>query len=262
VTAPQRTKPTPGAGIAGGQPIERSLSVPLADYYHDRLLAHLDESYLGQRMRKFPEDLHSYETILWEQSLDAVLELGTGHGASALWFRDRLATLARYRSCAAPRVVSVDRNLEVARAVLAELDPDYAGSITLLESDVRDPGLVERVTAALPAGARVLVVEDSAHMYDTTMAALTHFAHLVPPGGYFVVEDGHRDFPELFAEEIPSRVNGALVAVADWLRSAAGREFAVRRDAERYLVTTNPCGWLQRATGLTDRQTDPAPRAS
>ena len=83
-------------------------------------------------------------------------------------------------------------------------------------------------------------------MYDTSMAALTHFADLVPSGGYFVVEDGHRDFPELFPEEIPSRVNGALVAVEAFLRSEAGRAFVVRRDAERYVVTTNPRGWLQR----------------
>lgn len=245
----------PATGQAGRTPatgdrhIETSLSMTLLEYYLDRIRTHMDETYLGLRMRKFPEDLHAYERILWEQSLDTVLELGTGHGGSALWFRDRLATLARYRDCGPIRVVSVDRDVEVARSLLAGADPDFGDTITLVESDIRDPALVDAVTGALPDGARVLVVEDSAHMYDTTLAALTNFAHLVPVGGFFVVEDGHRDYPGMLPAEIPSRVNGALVAVDEWLRSEPGRQFAIRRDAEHYVVTTNPRGWLQRVAG-------------
>lgn len=240
-----RTPDTPPTG----RHIETSLSTTLNDYYLDRVLTHMDETYLGLRMRKFPEDLHVYEQILWTQSLDAVLELGTGHGGSALWFRDRLAAFARYRKCGAPLVVSVDRDIETARSHLRGLDPGYGDTIKLVESDVRDPALVDIVTAALPDSARVLVIEDSAHMYDTTMAALTNFAHLVPADGFFVVEDGHRDYPGMLPVEILSRVNGALVAVDEWLQSEPGRSFVIRRDAEKYVVTTNPRGWLQRVAG-------------
>lgn len=234
------------ASPPGERHIETSLSMSLHDYYLDRIRTHMDETYLGLRMRKFPEDLHAYEQILWARSLDVVLELGAGHGGSALWFRDRLATLARYRDCAAPLVVSVDRDVEVARSLLRQRDPGFGDTIMLVESDIRDPALVDVVAAAIPAGARVLVVEDSAHMYDTTMAALTHFAHLVPAEGFFVVEDGHRDYPGMLPIEVPSRVNGALVAVDEWLRSEPGRSFSIQRDVEKYLVTTNPRGWLQR----------------
>lgn len=230
----------------GDRRIETSLSMMLHEYYLERIRAHMDETYLGLRMRKFPEDLHAYEQILWTQSLDVVLELGTGHGGSALWFRDRLAALARYRDCAAPLVVSVDKDVEVARSQLRQRDPNFGDTIMLVESDIRDPALVGVVVDAIPDKARVLVVEDCAHMYDTTMAALTHFAQLVPINGFFVVEDGHRDYPGMLPAEIPSRVNGALVAVDEWLQSERGRNFVVRRDMEKYVVTTNPRGWLQR----------------
>jgi cephalosporin hydroxylase len=220
----------------------------LRDYYQDRIRVHMDETYVGIRMRKFPEDLLAYEHILWEQSIEVVVELGTGHGGSALWFRDRLETFSRYRSSGAPLVVSVDRDLEVARTLLPQVDPDYAETITLIASDIRDPALVDAVTKVIPAGARVFVVEDSAHMYDTTLAALTGFAHLVPVNGYFVVEDGHRDYPGMLPPDMPSKVNGALVAVDEWLKSAPGKDFAIQRDLEKYLVTTNPRGWLQRQT--------------
>jgi cephalosporin hydroxylase len=226
--------------------IETSLSMPLQEYYVDRIRTHMDETYAGIRMRKFPEDLYAYERILWEQSVEVVLELGTGHGGSALWFRDRLETLARYRSSGPPLVVSVDRDLDVPREMLASVDPDHDETIKLIAADIRDPALADVVAEVIPDGARVLVVEDSAHMYDTTMAALTHFAHLVSPNGYFVVEDGHRDYPGMLPLDMPSKVNGALVAVDEWLASERGRDFAIQRDREKYLVTTNPRGWLQR----------------
>lgn len=142
--------------------------------------------------------------------------------------------------------MSVDRSVAAARSLLGEIDPDYGDTITLVESDIRDPALGDLVARALPDGARVLVVEDSAHKYDTTLAALTKFAHLVPLNGFFVVEDGHRDYPGMLPVEVTSRANGALAAMDEWLGSAPGRNFTVRRDVEKYLVTSNPRGWLQR----------------
>ena len=41
------------------------------------------------------------------------------------------------------------------------------------------------------------VVEDSAHTYETTLAALGSFARFVPQGGFFVVEDGCVDIEEM-----------------------------------------------------------------
>ena len=51
-----------------------------------------------------------------------------------------------------------------------------------------DPSLPAEVERLLPDDARCLVIEDSAHTYATTRAALDAFAHLVPAGGFFVVE--------------------------------------------------------------------------
>jgi cephalosporin hydroxylase len=226
--------------------IEHRLDDRLGDYYVERIRTHMDESYVGIPMRKFPEDLQTFERILWEGEVDVVLEVGTGHGGSALWFRDRLRVFAAYRGSGTPLVVTIDRNLERARQALPRVDARYHDEIKLIEGDIRDERLVDEVGAHIPPGARVLVVEDSAHMYDTTMAALRRFANVVPPNGFFVVEDGHRDYPGMLPDDMPSKVNGALVAVDEWLRSPDGSRFVVRRDLEKYVVTSNPRGWLQR----------------
>jgi cephalosporin hydroxylase len=91
---------------------------------------------------------------------------------------------------------------------------------------------------------RRFVIEDSAHVYATTRAALDEFAALVPVGGFMVVEDGCVDVEELrISEDWP---RGVLPALDDWLASAPGRDFQVRRDLELYGVSCHPRGFLQR----------------
>jgi cephalosporin hydroxylase len=89
------------------------------------------------------------------------------------------------------------------------------------------------------------VIEDSAHEYETTLAALTGFSDLVPPGGFFVVEDGCVDVEELRLS--PDWPRGVLPALHDWLQTSAGQQFTVRRDLELYGVSCHPEGFLQRA---------------
>lgn len=221
-----------------------SLQESCLSYVRDRLRQVMFESYAGVPLGKFPEDLRMYEHLLWASRTNVVLEIGTNQGGSALWFRDRLATMARYGQIAAGRVISIDLDVEPARRRLESL-PDH--DITLVAGDVLDPGLPARVRRLLPPGARCLVVDDSAHTYETTRAALEGFAPLVAPGGYFVVEDGCVDVEEL--RMAPSWPRGVLPALQDWLATPAASQFVQRPDLERYGVSCHPGGFLQRIRG-------------
>jgi cephalosporin hydroxylase len=229
-----------------GEPIERRLAEPLREYWLDRARMHFSDTYMGVPLSKFPEDLRVYEHLIWRDRPNVVVEVGTQFGGSALWFRDRLLTLARYAAIGSPRVVSIDVDLDEARQRLALADPDYAGTITLVEGDVRDPTLVARVREQLPDGSRCLVVEDSAHTRETTAAALASLAGLVPPGGWFVVEDGCVDVDAMRLDAGWPR--GVLPAIADWLATAEGSRFRVRRDVELYGLSCHPGGFLQRVS--------------
>jgi cephalosporin hydroxylase len=218
----------------------------LRDYWLARAAQHTTDTYAGVPLFKFPEDLRTYEHLLWADGSDTVIEIGTSAGGSALWFRDRLETAHRYgRIGRAPRVISVDASHDSAREHLTRADPRWERSIALVEGDVRDPATIDAVAALVPDGARCLVVEDSAHEYDTTMAALEGFARFVPPEGFFVVEDGCVDVEELRLEEGWPR--GVLPALHDWLETPGGRQFRVRRDLELYGISCHPEGFLQRA---------------
>jgi cephalosporin hydroxylase len=142
------------------------------------------------------------------------------------------------------RVISIDIDTSVAAEQLAAADPQYEESISLITSDIRAPGLPDVVAGLLPPEARCLVVEDSAHIYETTMAALEGFARFVPLDGFFVVEDGWVDVPAM--RTTPDVPRGVLPAVRDWLDTPAGRCFRVERDLELYGVTSHPSGYLRR----------------
>lgn len=216
----------------------------LRSYWRDRARQHTDDSYAGLRLSKFPEDLRTYEHLLWESSADTVIEIGTDHGGSALWLRDRLRALRGLGRIDRPgRVISIDIDQSFAAPALAALPAGAVEGIELVEADVTSPSLADRVAAMLRPEARCLVIEDSAHVAETTRAALEGFARFVPPRGFFVVEDGCVDVE---AMRLPSWPRGVLPALRDWLETPEGRNFEVRRDLELYGLSSHPFGFLQR----------------
>jgi cephalosporin hydroxylase len=224
--------------------IEERLDARVRELWMERVALHFHDGYAGIPMTKFPEDLRLYEHLLWESSPSVVIEVGVHHGASALWFRDRLATLERYGRATQTRVIGIDIDIAAAERNLAGADPAWSQSIHLLHGDICDEDTVARALALVPDHARCLVVEDSAHEHVTTLASLRGLAHLIAPGGFFVVEDGCVDVEEMRLQ--PDWPRGVHRAIDEWLGSAAGSDFVSRRDLEIYGITCHPRGFLQR----------------
>lgn len=215
------------------------------DYWAARAHQHTHDRYLGIKISKFPEDLRVYEHLMWVAAPDTIVELGAQSGASTLWLRDRLRTLYAYGVLAAPpRVVAVDVDLDAARHNVALRDPAWEESISFVEGDVCDPAVRAAVGACIAPSAVCMVIEDSAHVYATTKAALELYSDLIPPGGFFVVEDGCVDVPWMrIKEDWP---DGVLPALDEWLATPQGSAFRVRRELEVYGVSCHPRGFLQR----------------
>ncbi|CAN5273687.1 CmcI family methyltransferase [soil metagenome] len=223
--------------------VEIDLSDTVRSYWHARVAQHVQDSYLDVPLLKFPEDLRVYEHLLWESAASVVIELGTKHGGSALWFQDRLDAFERHGRIRDPIVISVDRRQKAARAAMARVGTS-ASSVKLIEGDVLDPQLPAVVAEYIPDGATCFVVEDTAHEFDTTLAALRGFSRFVEPGGYFVAEDGCVDVEEMRAD--PTWPRGVLPAIDEFLASPEGEPFEVRRDLERYGMSCHVGGFLQR----------------
>lgn len=220
------------------------LDATIRDLWLARVGQHFEDTYAGLPMLQLPEDLRAFEHLLWLAQPNVVIEIGVQFAGGTLWFRDRLRTLQHYGLCDGIQVIAIDIDIGPAAEALAGIDPDFAETITLLDGDVLDPDLPGQVAALLGAESRCMVIEDSAHTYETTRAALDGFARFVPPGGYMVIEDGCVDLEPMRARQDWPR--GVLPAIADWLATSAGNGFVVRRDLELYGISCHPHGFLQR----------------
>jgi cephalosporin hydroxylase len=217
----------------------------LAAFWRSRVELHGRDTYAGIRISKFPEDLATYEKILWERAPRVVVELGVQYGGSTLWLRDRLFDFQRYRSRPAPMVIAVDIDLTEARKSFDDLPPEGTAGIELLEGDVRDDGLLAEIRAMVPSDAEVFVIEDAQHDATTTLAALHGLAPLVRAGGYYMVEDTCVDIEPLRVNQAWPRGCGA--ALEEWLAAdALGRRFRRRPDLQPYGLTCHPGGLVQR----------------
>lgn len=201
-------------------------SMTVTDLWRDRLRTHTRDTYRGRLLSKFPEDLRVYEHIIENSAPDVIVELGSHDGGSALWFADRLQTFFGNGE-----VISVDVNIP---------NPMDRKDITFVRGDLTDPAIVAEVTE-LVGDRYAMVIEDSAHTYPVTMAALQLYSPLVHGGMWFVVEDGVVDEERL---RLPGWPRGVQQAISDFRATTQGQRF-LQHWLTPYGLTCHHGGWLR-----------------
>ena len=186
-------------------------------------------SYRGVRTLKNPLDLWNYQEIFEERHIEWVLETGTRHGGSALFFADLLAARA-----AAGLVVSVDVDH-------GSLQAPSHDRVRLFQGDSAAPETVAAVRALLDLRrAPLFVILDSDHRKAHVLRELAAYIPLMRPGDYLVVEDtcvnGHPVRPD-FGPGPMEALEEFLRLNPDLLTTDHGRE-------EKFGCTFAPRGYL------------------
>lgn len=212
-----------------GRPFSTSLPAPL--------LSSIQKGVLGTRYRGVPFWKSPFDIALYLQLFNkflprTVIEIGTKHGGSALWFADML----QCHGVESPRIVSIDIN---SVATLDDNRITFLGGDVLNLSESLPPDLLDELPRPW------LVVDDSAHRFETVTAFLDFFGSLMLPGEYLIVEDGIVDM----FEEARYRKweNGPNRAVSSFLERA-GNRFRIDSDlCDHYgwNLTYNINGWLR-----------------
>ena len=143
----------------------------------------------GVRTLKLPSDAWNYQEIIFERRIEHVIETGSRHGGSALFFAETLAA----RGGKGP-VVSID----------IEGTSNQVGShagIWFLLGDSAAAAMVERAMALVPAERGPLfLILDSDHRAEHVLRELRAWVPQLRSGDYLVVEDtivnGHPVRPE------------------------------------------------------------------
>lgn len=207
--------------------MEDSLDLPLG-----QVLARMQESivgnttYFGIPTHKNPNDAWVYQQIIVAMRPDVIVEIGTKYGGSALYLAHLCDLLGH------GRVISVDHHHG-----FLQPGPGQHPRVTLLLGDAC--ATFPEVRALIAPGERVLVIEDSSHTYDNTLAVLRTYSELTRPGDLFIVEDSicHHGLA-LGPNPGPYEAIEAFVA--------ENPAFEVDRSQEVLFITWNPKGYLRR----------------
>jgi diketogulonate reductase-like aldo/keto reductase/cephalosporin hydroxylase len=215
--------------------MEDWLDRPMRDWLEVLQWRILDKSeYDGVTTWKFPFDLWMYRELLAEQLPTVLVEVGNYAGGSALFYADLYDTLGH----AEGRIIAVD----IDHSMLHEKARSHP-RITWIEDDAARA--FSRVRELIdPVHDKVMVIEDASHEQARTLDIMRTYGSLVTNGSYMIIEDTvlHNGVRNDFFED-----PGAFAAVKEFMASpehACG--WRIDRDRERFVVTWNPRGFLQK----------------
>jgi cephalosporin hydroxylase len=197
-------------------------------YYNSGSRTWSDTYWLGTPAQKCPLDLWIYQELLHELRPAVIVETGTAAGGSAL-FLASICDLLGHGS-----IVTVDVAPKPGR-------PTHE-RITYLTGSSTAPEIRKQVEELVGDSAPVLVILDSNHERDHVLEELRIYAPLVTPGSFVIVEDTNVNGHPVSSDHGP----GPMEAVDEFLRSSD--EFSVDRRREKFFLTFNPGGYLQRQT--------------
>lgn len=199
-------------------------------YYDRAKLTWKRTFWRGVPIQKFPQDLVIYQEIIHEVRPDVVVETGTLHGGSALFFADML------------HLVHADDNYRVVTVDVAPQVDWTHPRITFLRGNSVSKEVIDAVEAVLGEFylPTVMVVLDSDHDPNHVLQELYVYAGYVSVGSYLIVEDTN-----LSGNPVPEYGLGdPAKAVREFL--ALNDDFVVDRYRERLLLTANPGGFLKK----------------
>jgi len=189
------------------------------------------QHYRGIRILKVPTDLWNYQEIFSERRIEWVVETGTLHGGSALYFADLLEL-----SGSPGKVITID----------ASHDSLQLRGHPRIDFVLADSGAGEtaaRVARMLPAERGPLfMILDSDHSKAHVLRELAALSPLLRRGDYLVVEDtcvnGHPVRPEFGP--------GPMEALEEFLPSHPGLFIADGERERKFGYTAAPSGYLIR----------------
>lgn len=185
--------------------------------------------WMGVSLQKCPLDLWVYQEIMYLMKPNLIIETGSLHGGSGLWFAHMLDII---HGSTKHYVLSIDINGNMAR-------PEHP-SLHFRQGSSVSTDTIEYVSRWVADFDRIMVVLDSDHRANHVYQELELYSIFVTPGSYLILEDtninGHPVLNGWGA--------GPMEALEAWLPKHP--EFEVDKSREKFLCTMNPNGFLRR----------------
>lgn len=198
-----------------------------AKYYYSKVWA--DTYFMGKKVFKCPNDLWIYQEILWETKPDVIIECGTFHGGSALYYA-KLFDMMESEG----EIITID--------VDAMPDMPQHKRITYLYGSSTSTEILEKVKELIKDKQKVMVILDSDHSKDHVLKELELYHEFVTKGCYLVVEDSNINGHPVYSGF--GQGPGPMEAMEAFLPSHP--EFVSDKSKEKFMMSFNPNGYLRR----------------
>lgn len=209
--------------------LENSLSIPiyhLINVWQKQILT--NTHYLGIPTLKNPLDFWIYQEIIHEIKPDIIIEIGNYMGGSTLALAHTLDNLELHDS----KILALDINHSLIDSKVLNHKKIHLITGNALES-------LGEVREHIKDTDKVLIIEDSSHMYSDTLEILKLYSPLVTLGSYFIVEDGI-----VVINKNNSYNDGPYRAVNEFV--SENKFFQIDRTKEKFIMTWNPKGFLKK----------------
>ena len=181
--------------------------------------------YRGVSTWKNVLDLWVYQELIWEASVEVVIEIGTRHGGTTLWLSDLLRNFRGDNGT----VISID---------LERPGLQLPANVHFICGDSVAPSTVAEARE-ICAARKTMVIADGNHAADHVLEEMRLYTPLISLGSYFIAEDGIVDVMD-WKEYTP----GPMVAAQRFLSETT--EFELDRAPEKFLLTYAPGGFVKR----------------
>ncbi len=209
-------------------------------------------SWLGIPIIQLPEDILIMQELIWLVKPDVIVETGTAHGGTAVFYASILELLGK------GRVISIDIEIRENNRQAIQAHP-MGKRISLIEGSSTDEDVVSRVRQMISSDDKVLIALDSNHAYKHVLQELENYAPFVTPGSYVVVFDGVMEILKDAPDGKPEwDADNPAAAIRDFLHKHP--EFEIDPHFNRLAVTYCPDGFLKRKAA--DQSTTEAEHSS
>lgn len=198
-----------------------------AKYYYSKVWA--DTYFLGKKVFKCPNDLWIYQEILWETKPDVIIECGTFHGGSTLYYA-KLFDIMDSNG----RIITID--------VDAMPDMPVHERITYLYGSSTSDEILNKVKELIQGKEKIMVILDSDHSKDHVLKELELYHGFVTKGCYLVVEDSNINGHPVYSGF--GQGPGPMEAMDEFLPKHP--EFEKDKSKEKFMMSFNPNGYLKR----------------
>ena len=185
--------------------------------------------WMGVPVWKSVMDLWVLQEIIYEKKPDVIIETGTAHGGSALYFADLFNTMSAGRGI----VISIDIK---PKPVLPK-----NSRIKYITGDSVSKDVLKTVRGCITSSDKIMVILDSSHTKKHVTSELCKYGSIVSLGQYLIVEDTNINGHPV---NNPNSGPGPWEAVHDFLKT--DKHFAVDKTREKFGMSFCPEGFLLR----------------